>query len=109
LTDLLHAIEHNIPHPLGNVTRLLREAGLDAMAEKADRQFVKEGAELENLRTDRSDCQTDDCVAKIDLKVQKITEVNEKVKIMGGGFFFFSYSSFSFRSASTGCRCCAKL
>lgn len=77
LADLLETIHHNIPSPLGNVTQLLREAGLQAMADKADRQFFEEGKELENLRTDRSDCQTDDCIAKLDLREQKIEEERE--------------------------------
>jgi hypothetical protein len=77
LNDLLETIHHNIPHPLGNVTHLLREAGLNAMADKADKQFFEEGKELENIRTDRSDCQTDDCIAKLDLREQKIEEERE--------------------------------
>ena len=77
LNDLLETINHNIPHPLGNITNLLREAGLTALADKAERQFFEEGKELEDIRTDRSDCQTDDCISKLDVREERIVEERE--------------------------------
>ncbi len=72
LKELLSTVRSNIPDPLGNVTHLVRQVGLESMADDADRQFFEEGKQLQRISMDRMDCENDDCVARLDLMEEKI-------------------------------------
>ena len=74
LERLLRRVRRNIPHPLGNVTHLLRTVGLNQMADDAHRQYLEEGLKLEKIAASRMDCMTDACIEALDLQRQKLEE-----------------------------------
>jgi hypothetical protein len=83
IKELLRTVQHNSPHPLGNVTHLVREAGLQSLADSAHQQFFEEGKELERIETERMDCQDDACVARLDLMEEKINaERDHRLKLL---------------------------